>query len=66
MTSPVVSIQCEMCRHFQAFRAGNRAPVCKAFPEGIPIEISGDEQDHHQPFLGDNGIQFEPIEEPTT
>ena len=37
---------------------------CKAFPKGIPEEIFIlGESDHTEPFKGDNGIQFEPIEE---
>ena len=66
MTSPAVSIQCEMCKHFRAFKVGNKVPVCKAFPEGIPIAISLNEHDHHQPYPGDNGIRFEPVDEATT
>ena len=37
---------------------------CKAFPKGIPEEIFIlGESDHTEPFKGDNGIQFEPIDE---
>lgn len=33
--------------------------VCSAFPQEIPREILMNEFDHHKPYPGDNGIQFE-------
>lgn len=33
--------------------------VCKAFPDGIPIEIWNGDNDHKKPYKGDNGIMFE-------
>jgi hypothetical protein len=33
--------------------------VCRAFPDGIPPEISYGSESHLEPFPGDNGIQFE-------
>lgn len=49
---------CAYCRHFDHIRW-----VCSAFKTGIPIEIVTGEHDHHKPFNGDHGIQFEPIEQ---
>jgi len=37
--------------------------VCSAFTKGIPEEILTGEVDHTKPYKGDNGIQFEPIED---
>ena len=34
-------------------------PVCKAFPNGIPVEISYGDNLHLKPFSGDHGIQYE-------
>ena len=36
--------------------------VCSAFPAGIPAAILENKADHRQPFPGDNGIRFDPID----
>jgi hypothetical protein len=48
---------CSRCRHWNI---GQRA--CDAFPNLIPISIWKGENDHHKPYPGDHGIQFEPVE----
>lgn len=45
---------CSSCRHF-----GSDYQGCDAFPNGIPTPILNGENDHQNPFLGDNDIQFE-------
>jgi hypothetical protein len=45
---------CLSCAHT------NNDGTCKAFPEGIPLEIVSGEVNHMQPYEGDNGIQYEP------
>lgn len=50
------SDQCISCQHYQG------AITCDAYPDGIPIEIITGEHDHTQPYEGDNGIRFEPID----
>ena len=41
----------------------NKNRKCEAFPGGIPEAILIGEHDHKNPYDGDNGIQFEPIED---
>jgi len=48
---------CFTCKHLLLW------PICKAFQGKIPEAISSGGNDHKQPFPGDNGKQFEPIEE---
>jgi hypothetical protein len=50
-----VDPQCFDCKHLAA------GMQCPAFPDGIPIAITSNEHDHHQPFPGDHGIRFEPL-----
>jgi hypothetical protein len=49
--------QCDICKHRR------EGWTCQAFPDGIPEQIQNNEHDHRQPYPGDNGIQFEPIEQ---
>jgi len=52
---------CVACRHFH--RTNLAADTCDAFPAGIPAEIWQAKNDHHEPFPGDHGIRFEPIDD---
>ena len=48
-------IACNSCQHL---RDNDK---CKAFPGGIPEDILVGENDHTEPYPGDHGIQFEPV-----
>ena len=47
---------CNRCLHIHM--GGDK---CRAFPDGIPIEILNGGEKHTKPYKGDNGIRFEPI-----
>ena len=51
--------KCMECKHF---REGEWGLPCDAFPDGIPEAILGGDHDHTQPYPGDHGIRFEPID----
>lgn len=52
------------CLHCKHYHAGNlSANTCTAFPMGIPVEIMANITNHRNPYPGDNGIQFEPIDD---
>jgi hypothetical protein len=57
---PVFSPVCSGCRHLKEMYKTRR---CAAFPNGIPPEIWLGQNDHRQPYPGDQGIQFAPMTE---
>jgi len=51
---------CTGCIHFELNLDNDDLPIrCAAFPDGIPDEILWEGVDHHKPYPGDHGIQFE-------
>jgi len=52
-----------MCGHFDGKNSWTPMFICKAYKGGIPKNIYMNKHDHTEPYEGDNGIQFEPIEE---
>ena len=49
---------CNKCKHKDM-----GGITCDAYSDEIPEEILRGMVDHNNPYEGDNGIQFEPIEE---
>ena len=45
-------LQCFICQHLID------GTTCKAFPDGIPLEVLEGDHDHLEPIDGDHGIQF--------
>jgi DNA-binding transcriptional ArsR family regulator len=56
--------QCTFCKHaWNGSRRGEPSRArCDAFPGGIPDEILWNRVRHDSPYPGDQGIQFEPLE----
>ena len=49
-----------LCLHCQHLHSLDENWTCDAFPAGIPKQILWNVLDHHHPFVGDHGIQYEP------
>ena len=64
MTSVAMPI-CIGCRHYDRTAPGPGIR-CTAFPGGVPDEIFASQADHREPFQGDQGILFDPINEEAT
>ena len=38
---------------------GLERPICRAFPNGIPMEVMSGKFIHEKPYPGDNGYRYE-------
>jgi len=54
---------CLTCRHYKPKRRRTDKSRCSAFPDGIPLEILNSTVKHTEPYEGDNGIQYEAIDD---
>ena len=54
-------VQCAYCKNYDLdlWGTGN----CRAFPDGIPMNIIVNRHNHNLPYPGDHGILFEPEDE---
>ena len=50
-----VNPQCVYCKYL------TKDAKCEAFKNGIPEDILYNKHDHTEPYKGDNGIQFKPV-----
>ena len=51
--------RCWYCKNFNSQEKEGMSK-CKAYPNGIPLEILKEQVDHRKNIAGDNGICFEP------
>lgn len=51
-----------ICIGCKRFREEPTRLVCDAFPDGIPEDILVSRADHRQPFEGDRGLRFDPVD----
>lgn len=61
MTTPVPPM-CVVCARIKE----DRSFTCEAFPDEIPDDIAFRYVDHRNPYPGDGGLQFVPIDSPAT
>lgn len=52
--------QCWSCRN----RVQGGGWTCRAYPSGIPMMLVKNLSDHKLPFIGDNGIRWESLDQP--
>ena len=58
--TPIYSKVCVYCAHLITDPEGR---TCKAFPDGIPMEIWDGRNDHRKPYPGDGGVVFRRFDE---
>ena len=56
--------RCERCRHLLSGEKGGAGNRRDEYPDEIPVEIRLGYVVHNKPYKSDNGIMFEPMEDP--
>lgn len=52
----MTACQCLVCKHYRGQKK------CRAYPDGIPSPLLYNKALHTEPYEGDNGIQYEPVD----
>ena len=55
---------CMKCKHLIVRKKVKGRFICEAYPDRIPTEIMLGYIDHTKPYKNDQGIQFEPLDDP--
>jgi hypothetical protein len=58
----IYSPSCSTCLHFHLYSKMGKE-TCDAFPGGIPLVIWQGDNRHREPYPGDRGITYTPVDQ---
>ena len=58
----IQEVQCFSCTRLYKNQDGVKGFFCPAFPDGVPDDILTNFRTHVEPYPGDNGIRFDPLD----